>query len=292
MTPGRRMSVIRSPGAVRRRVRSWKARGERVVFVPTMGAFHEGHLRLLRRARRLGDRVVVSIFVNPTQFGPGEDYRRYPRNTARDLRLARAEGADLCFTPPVEAMYPPGGGTEIHVTALESLWEGASRPGHFAGVALVVTKLLHITEPDVLILGQKDAQQAVVLQTLIRDLDLPVRVVREPTAREPDGLARSSRNVYLSPDDRRAAPVLWRALLAARAVVASGERSAARVRARLRKTLAAEPRVHLDYAAVVDAVTLREVRTLRGRILIAVAARLGTTRLIDNLEIRVKDPVR
>ncbi len=284
---GGAMRVVKAPASVRRQVRDWRRRGERVAFVPTMGFFHEGHLSLMRRAGKLADRVVVSIFVNPTQFGPREDFRTYPRDVPRDLAQARETGVDLCFVPGVEAIYPPGHRTGVRVAGLEDVLEGRTRPGHFAGVALVVLKLLHITEPDILVLGQKDAQQARILEIMIDDLDLPVRVVRGPVVREPDGLAMSSRNVYLSPGERAAAPVLHRALTEARREIRAGERSAARLLSRLRKRVAAAPGVKLDYAAAVDARTLEELKRLRGRVLIPVAAWVGTTRLIDNLELTV-----
>jgi pantoate--beta-alanine ligase len=252
-----------------------------------MGFFHEGHLSLMRRGRRLADRVVVSIFVNPAQFAPGEDLDRYPRDLPRDLRLAREQGVDLCFVPAADALYPPGHCTEIHVTALEHRLEGRARPTHFAGVALVVQKLLNIVAPDVLILGQKDAQQAVIVERMIRDLNLPVGVRRGPTVRERDGLALSSRNTYLTADQRRAAPVLWRSLRRARRAVRAGERSAARILALIRREIAAEPLVRLDYAAVVDARTLEDLTRLRRRVLIPVVAAAGRTRLIDNIELTV-----
>jgi pantoate--beta-alanine ligase len=282
-----RMRTVGEPGGVRRQVRAWRRGGERVVFVPTMGALHEGHLSLLRRARRLGDRVVLSIFVNPTQFGPTEDLKAYPRDLARDLKLARKEGVDLAFTPTTASMYRPGRRTEVRVTGLEGVLEGKTRPTHFAGVALVVLKLLHIVEPDVLVLGQKDAQQALVLETLVRDLDLPVRVARAPTVRERDGLALSSRNAYLSPAERAAAPALARALRLARESARTGERSAARILRLVRSEIAREPRLRLDYAEAVDARTLEPLKRLQGRVLLPAAVFVGRTRLIDNVEFTV-----
>lgn len=286
MTAGA-LRVVRTVPGVRRTVTAWRKAGERVAFVPTMGYFHEGHLSLMRRARRFGDRVVVSIFVNPAQFGSGEDLDRYPRDLPRDLRLAREAGVDLCFVPAAGVLYPPGHATTIHVTGLEHRLEGRTRPTHFAGVALVVQKLLGIVAPDVLLLGQKDAQQAVILERMIKDLNVHVVVRRGPTVRERDGLAMSSRNTYLTPEERQAAPVLWRALRRARRAAAEGERSAARILSLVRREIAAEPRVRLDYAAVVDAATLEDLKRLRRRVLIPVAAYLGRTRLIDNVEFAV-----
>jgi pantoate--beta-alanine ligase len=252
-----------------------------------MGFFHEGHLSLMRKARRLCDRVVVSIFVNPTQFAPHEDFKSYPHDLRRDLKCARELNVDLCFMPAENQMYSPDHRTEVHVTGLDRVLEGTTRPTHFAGVALVVAKLLHITEPDILVLGQKDAQQAVVLETLVRDLGFPVKVLRGPTVRERDGLAMSSRNTRLTEKQRRAAPVLWRALRKARDAARGGERSSARTRRLIRSEVAREPLVRLDYAAVVNARTLEEIPKLEGRVLIPIAAYLGRTRLIDNVEFSV-----
>ena len=287
MTPAPRMEVVRTPGAVRKRVRGWRRAGKTIAFVPTMGYFHEGHLSLMRRAKRLADRVVVSVFVNPTQFGPGEDFAAYPRNVSRDLALARTERVDLCFVPRAESMYAADRRTEVHITGIEQVLEGVARPTHFGGVALIVLKLLHIVEPDLLVLGQKDAQQVVILEQMIHDLDVPVRVVRGPIVRERDGLAMSSRNVRLGAEDRRAATVLWRALKEAQSSIRAGERNASSVEALVRETIGREPRARLDYVAVVDARTLAPVQRLKGRVLIPVAAHVGSTRLIDNLEIRV-----
>ena len=277
--------MARSVRSVRASVRSWKAEGERVAFVPTMGFFHEGHLSLMRLARRRADRVVTSIYVNPTQFAPHEDYSRYPRDLDRDLRLARDVGVDCCFVP--ETLYREGHRTEVRVRELEGVLEGTSRPAHFAGVALVVLKLVHAVEPDLLFLGQKDAQQAVVLETMIADLDLPVRVARGRVVREPDGLAMSSRNIYLAPAERRGAPVLYRALRKGRDLALRGERSVSRVLAAARREIAAEPAARLDYLVLVDARTLAPLSRLRGRVLMPVAAFFGRTRLIDNVEFTV-----
>lgn len=282
------MEVMRTPDAVRRQGREWRKKGRRIAFVPTMGFFHEGHLSLMRRARKLADHVVISVFVNPTQFGPSEDFGAYPRNLPRDLELARTERVDVCFVPKAERLYAADRRTAVHVTGLEHVLEGVSRPTHFAGVTLIVLKLLHVVEPDVLVLGQKDAQQAMILERMVRDLDVPVRVVRGPIVRERDGLAMSSRNARLSPEERRAAPVLFGALKEARALVKSGERRAEPILRRIRAYIAEEPRVRLDYAAIVDARTLNPLEVLEGRVLIPIAAWLGSTRLIDNLELEVR----
>jgi len=284
--------VVRNRRAVRDQVRSWRKAGERVAFVPTMGYFHEGHLSLMRRARAAAERVVLSIYVNPAQFGPGEDFASYPRDPGRDLRLARAEGVDLAYVPPASGFYAPDHVTSVRVTGLEDVLEGASRPGHFAGVALVVLKLLHVVEPDVLVLGRKDAQQLVILTRLIGELDLPVRVLPAPIVRERDGVAMSSRNVHLDPELRAAARVLSRSLRRVKAAVREGERSAARVERLVRRVFAEEPLARLDYVAVVDARTLEPLSRLRGRVLVPLAAYLGKTRLIDNAELTIPGGTR
>jgi pantoate--beta-alanine ligase len=232
--------------------------------------------------------VVASIFVNPLQFGPHEDYRRYPHPERRDRRLLRDAGVDLLWLPRVADLYPPGHLTRVRVAELSEVLEGASRPGHFEVVATVVAKLLHVVEPDDLWLGQKDAQQALVIERMVTDLDIPVRVRRAPIVREPDGLALSSRNAYLSAAERRQAVALSRGLSAARRMLRSGERSGARLRAAVRRVWREFPAVREDYVAVVDARTLQPLRVARGRVLVAVAARVGPARLIDNLEWSVR----
>jgi pantoate--beta-alanine ligase len=269
---------------VRHTVGGWRRRGRSVAFVPTMGAIHDGHLSLVRRARGAADRVVASVFVNPLQFGLHEDYRRYPRPVRRDRALLRAAGVDLLWEPRVGELYPDGHRTRVRVVGLDETLEGASRPGHLVGVATVVLKLLNVVAPDVLWLGQKDAQQARLVERMVQDLDLPVRVRRAPTVRERDGLALSSRNAYLADEERRQAVALWRGLAAARARLRAGERSAVRIRAAVRGVLRAFPLVREDYVAVVDADRLEPLARVRGRVLVAVAARVGRARLIDNIE--------
>jgi pantoate--beta-alanine ligase len=255
-----------------------------VGLVPTMGYLHEGHLALVRRARAECAAVVTSIFVNPAQFGPEEDFATYPRDLDRDLTLLAREGVDVVFTPDVATIYPPGFQTWVEVGELSRPLEGTFRPGHFRGVATVVLKLFNMAQPDRAYFGQKDAQQARVVQQMVRDLDLPIAIVVVPTIREDDGLALSSRNVYLSAEERQAALVLSRALRAVVALWAAGEREAARLRRALHDTLASEPRVRPDYAVVADLLTLREVDGLvTPPALVAVAARVGRTRLIDNV---------
>jgi len=266
----------------------WRRHGFSVGLVPTMGALHAGHLSLVRAARRDCDRVVVSLFVNPLQFGPAEDFARYPRTPARDRRLLAREGVDALFAPSVSAMYPSGHATTVEVGGpLVMRLCGPWRPGHFRGVATVVTTLFHAVRPHAAWFGQKDAQQVAVIRRMTRDLGFGIRIVAAPTVREPDGLAMSSRNAMLSPADRRRAAVLFRALQAGREAVRRGERRPARAKAAMRRILAAEPRVRVQYLDIVDADTLQPVPKLKGRLLLAVAVHLGRTRLIDNLRVRV-----
>lgn len=262
-----------------------RAEGRRLAVVPTMGALHEGHLTLIRRAKAPGAVVIVSVFVNPMQFGPAEDFDRYPRDLAGDVERASTAGADIVFAPAREEMYPPGYRTFVEVEKVTEGLEGRSRPGHFRGVATVVTKLFLCTKPHVAYVGQKDAQQAVVIRQLVRDLNLDIDIVVVPTVREPDGLALSSRNVYLSPSERSQATILYRALREAEALIRDGERSADAVRNALDVTIRTQPDARVDYLSVADASTLEELHSLRqgGSVLLAVAVRFGKTRLIDNL---------
>jgi pantoate--beta-alanine ligase len=261
--------------------------GRSTGVVPTMGCLHEGHLSLIRVAARETRTVIVTIFVNPLQFGPHEDYRRYPRTLARDLRLARAAGADIVFVPSVRELYPEGFASSLGVGAVATPWEGRARPGHFQGVATVVAIFFQLTRPARAYFGQKDYQQTRVVQQLITDLHLPIRLRVLPTVREADGLALSSRNVYLSREERRRATVLFRALGAARAQIRRGERRGTAIEAGMRRLVQAERGVRLDYAAVVDAQTLRRPGRLRGRVAVLIAASVGRTRLIDNLLVDV-----
>jgi pantoate--beta-alanine ligase len=254
-----------------------------VGLVPTMGALHEGHLSLVRHSRTHDDTVVASIFVNPTQFGPGEDFARYPRDPDRDLALLRDLGTDVVFMPPAEEVYPQGFDTHVQVEKLTQRLEGAARPGHFRGVATVVTKLFNIVQPHRAYFGQKDAQQLAVIRRLARDLDLPVEVVGLPTVREPDGLAMSSRNAYLSPEERKAAAVLYRSLEAAQELWRSGVRDVAVIRGRMNEVLAAEPLARIDYVSVADAETLEELEAVDRPALVSLAVRIGGTHLIDNV---------
>lgn len=255
-------------------------------LVPTMGFLHEGHLSLVRRARAECGAVAVSIFVNPTQFAAHEDLARYPRDEAHDLALLEAAGADLVFLPSPAEIYPAGFATQVTVGAIAEVLEGAARPGHFVGVATVVTKLLNIVQPDRAYFGQKDGQQCAVIRQLLRDLDLPVTMVVGETVREPDGLAMSSRNVYLTPDERAVAPVLYQALLRADSLFQAGERAGDALRHAMAAVVAAEPEARLDYVSLADCVTLQELARVDGRAMASLAVNLGRTRLIDNLILR------
>jgi pantoate--beta-alanine ligase len=276
------MERVAAAGALRERL--WLARreGQSVGFVPTMGAFHEGHLALMRRARAENDRVVVSLFVNPTQFGPNEDFTRYPRNLERDAGMAAQTGIDWLFHPEVAEVYPTGDDTTVQVHRLARPLEGRFRPGHFQGVTTVVARLFGLVQPDRAYFGRKDYQQLRVIERMTEDLRLPITIVPVETVRDPDGLAMSSRNQYLSPGEREAGLALIRSLRAAQAAYASGERRAGRVRASVRRVLAEEPRLRVQYAAVVDAATLTPLRSLDRPALVALAAFVGETRLIDN----------
>jgi pantoate--beta-alanine ligase len=247
-----------------------------------MGYLHEGHLSLIRRARQECDHVVVSIFVNPTQFGPNEDLSRYPRDIERDLSLIEPLGVDLVWTPTAEVMYPKGYQTWVEVEAMTRPLEGAMRPGHFRGVTTVVAKLFNAVQPHKAYFGQKDAQQAAVIRRMTVDLNFPIEIVVCPTVREADGLAMSSRNVYLSPEQRKAATVLFRALSAAKELYEAGERSAERLRERMKEVLAAEPLAEVQYVSCADYDTLEELTEIRGKALLSMAVFIGKTRLIDN----------
>ena len=252
-------------------------------LVPTMGFLHEGHLSLVERARLENDHVGVSIFVNPTQFGPTEDLAAYPRDLERDLRLLEDAGAGLVWTPPVEEVYPPGFQTYVTVENVTKPLEGAARPTHFRGVATVVAKLFNVFQPDRAYFGQKDAQQSVVIRQMVRDLDFPLEVIICPIVREHDGLAKSSRNIYLAPEQRAAAPVLYRALLTAELAWNAGERDGERLRKVMLDVLCAEPLAQVDYVSAADPRTLAELGQAAGGVLLSMAVRVGRARLIDNL---------
>ncbi len=277
------MEVIKSPSEMQQRASAWRREGKVIAFVPTMGYFHEGHLSLMREGRERGDVLVVSIFVNPTQFGPGEDFDRYPRDMERDLRMAEEVGVDVIFAPTVEEMYPEGYQTYVEVEKVTKYLCGLSRPGHFRGVTTVVTKLFNIVKPHVALFGQKDYQQLITIERMVKDLNMDVEIVGMPTVREEDGLAASSRNVYLSPEERKAALSLYRSLRRAEELFSEGVRESQRILEEVKKVLEAEPLVKIDYVHVCDPETLEDIEGPIGeRALVAVAAKVGTTRLIDN----------
>lgn len=283
------MQVFDTVPALRTFLATPRRLGKRIGLVPTMGYLHAGHLSLVQAARQECDVVVMSIFVNPKQFGPQEDFTTYPRDLEGDLRQARAAGVAAVFTPTVAEMYPPGFLTEVAVQQLTTPLCGASRPGHFTGVTTVVAKLFNIVGPDRAYFGQKDYQQVLIIRKMATDLHMPLEVITCPTVREDDGLAMSSRNAYLAPAERRAALVLSHALQRAADCLAHGERQGARLTATLREVLAAEPLAWIDYVAVCDPDTLQELTHLTGTVLVALAVYIGKTRLIDNALLRVSD---
>jgi len=276
------MEIIRETQDMRALAGQWRGQGLKVVLVPTMGYFHRGHLSLMEYGRIIGDRLVVSLFVNPAQFGPQEDLARYPRDLDRDARLAREAGVDLLYTPEAGAMYPPGYETYVDVESLSRGLCGASRPGHFKGVATVVLKLFNQVEPQAAVFGEKDYQQLVVVKRMAADLDVPVEVIGRPIVREPDGLAMSSRNTYLSPDERAAALCLYRALVAARELVVSGAKRRDNILEAVRQMINAAPHTRIDYTALVDPATLQEVEAIQGEARLLLAVWINQTRLIDN----------
>ena len=277
------MKVVHSIQEMRALCRAAKANDQRLGFVPTMGALHAGHLALVRAARAQSKTVAASIFVNPTQFGPNEDFAKYPRGLERDQQLLEAEGVSLVFVPTVEEMYPPGASTFVNVDGLADRLCGRSRPGHFRGVATVVAKLFHTVEPNVAYFGQKDAAQAAIIRKMVRDLAFDIEIVVVPTVREADGLALSSRNAYLNPTERKQALVLYRALTRVQTLADQGERSPARLIEAAKGVFREEPSVRLDYVEIVDQETLKPVSDISRGALIAVAAFVGAARLIDNI---------
>jgi pantoate--beta-alanine ligase len=270
-------------------IRSWsqtqRSAGRRIALVPTMGYLHEGHLALVDEARRRADVVVLSIFVNPLQFGPKEDLARYPRDLPRDRALARERGVDALFVPSVDTMYPPGWEIRLVPGPTAERWEGAARPGHFAGVLTVVAKLFHLVQPDCACFGQKDIQQLTLVRKMVRDLDWPLEIVEVATVREADGLALSSRNAYLSKEDRSRAVILSKALLTAHRAFCEGERRASILEQRMRQQLSTQPEVAVEYIAIVEPDGLIPVTLVDGRTIVAVAGRIGGTRLIDNIRL-------
>ena len=256
---------------------------EPVGFVPTMGYLHEGHLALVRHARAENSSVLVSIFANPTQFGPQEDFDKYPRNPKRDLAMLEKEGVDIVFMPSVAEMYPPQFDSWVEVGKVTERLEGATRPGHFRGVTTVVAKLLNIVQPDKAYFGQKDAQQLVVIKKMVADLDMNVEIIAVPTVREPDGLAMSSRNIYLNAEERKAALVLYQALTLAQKLWSQGERDAQAIHQQMTAIIQKQPLAEIDYISIADAETLDELDTVKTPALVSLAVKIGRTRLIDNV---------
>lgn len=282
------MHIIHSAAEMQRHAKELRSAGKRISVVPTMGALHEGHLSLIRQARRVSDVVVTTIFVNPTQFGKGEDFSRYPRDLEKDRTLAEGAGADILFVPDANEMYPEGYATTVNVAGVAATLEGAFRPGHFAGVATIVLKLLHITKPHIAFFGQKDAQQVFIIRTMVKDLNLDVQIQVTPIVRDADGLALSSRNVYLQPDDRIRATALYRSLCHAETRVRAGERSSEVLKQGMMEIILQSGPVQVDYIAFVDPVNFGEVATVTPpSVVVVLAARYGTTRLIDNMLIQV-----
>lgn len=277
------LKIFKSIDEMRAASRGARRAGKRLGLVPTMGALHEGHLSLVRAARAASDVVAVSIFVNPTQFGPNEDLAKYPRSFERDCELLEREGVEFIFAPSVDEMYPAGALTWVTVEGLSGKLDGRSRPSHFRGVTTVVSKLFHIVEPDAAFFGQKDAAQVAVIRRMVRDLNFEVEITVCPIVRESDGLAMSSRNAYLTGEQRKQALILHRSLMRVKEMAAGGESSAERLIAAGRKELGSEPDVRLDYFEVVDAQTLDTIKNVSSGALVAVAAYVGATRLIDNL---------
>jgi pantoate--beta-alanine ligase len=285
------LEIIRTIEWMKQVARQARAEGRSTGFVPTMGALHEGHLSLIRAAIAETQPVIASIFVNPTQFGPNEDFQKYPRAFDSDCEKLEEAGVDYLFAPEAPEIYPPGFRTWVNVEGLSERLEGRSRPGHFRGVTTVVLKLLQIVQPQKAYLGRKDAQQARILRQMARDLNLDSEIISCPIVREPDGLAMSSRNAYLNPGERRAATVLFRALEGARASIARGERDALRLTAAMREMLRAERLAETDYVELVDADTLEPVTRLRGACLALLAVKIGAVRLIDNLLIEEREGI-
>ncbi|MGZ3613224.1 MAG: pantoate--beta-alanine ligase [Thermodesulfobacteriota bacterium] len=277
------MQLIKTIQSMKERSAQARGEGETIVLVPTMGFFHEGHLSLMREGRKLGDLLVVSLFVNPTQFGPNEDFKNYPRDFERDRKMAEEVGVDILFAPEAGDMYPPDHQTLVRVEKVTRNLCGRSRPTHFQGVTTVVTMLFEIVLPHVAIFGEKDYQQLVTIKQMVRDLHMNVEVVGMPTVREADDLAMSSRNTHLLPEERKAALSLNRSLQKAKELLQKGERDAGQILQEVKRILQAEPLVNIDYAQICDACTLEDVNRIEGDVVVALAAYLGKTRLIDNL---------
>lgn len=281
------MVITRTIAETRAVIAQARASGKRIGFVPTMGYLHEGHLKLIDIAKQHSDFVVVSIFVNPTQFGPKEDFAAYPRDFERDRKLCEARGTDLIFAPEVSEMYSERSLITFQIEKLADRLCGARRPGHFNGVVLVVSKLFNIVQPDIAVFGQKDAQQLIIIKRLVQDLNFPIKIIAAPTVREPDGLAMSSRNVYLSPEQRVQSTVLYRALQRAKALIESGERDAKKIISEMQNLIATASEAKIDYIEIVSVRDLQPIERLDGQVLIALAVYFGKARLIDNIVLEI-----
>ena len=281
------MKLVESPQAMQRICEDLRSAGETIGLVPTMGAFHEGHLSLMRAARESCSQVVVSLFVNPTQFGPGEDLEKYPRTFQQDSTLAEQIGVDFMFAPSDEAMYPQGYATYVSVERITEVLCGTARPTHFRGVTTIVAKLFNVVRPHKAFFGQKDAQQTVVIRKMVEDLNMGIEVVEMPIVREPDGLAMSSRNQYLTPEERKEAVVLHKSLEEARRMIESGERDAGLILKAVRQIIETAPHAEIDYIAAVNGSTLEDLNELEREVIIALAVRIGSARLIDNIKLKV-----
>ncbi len=281
------MRLVKSLNALRQNIKNAKAKGKTIGFVPTMGYLHQGHISLVRKAVKDSDFVAVSIFVNPTQFGPREDLSRYPKDLKKDLRMLRKAGADIVFAPSAQAMYPEGFQSYVEVKNLGDVLCGRSRPGHFKGVSTVVTKLFNLVDPDIAYFGQKDAQQSIIIKKMAEDLNTNVKIKVEPTVREKDGLAMSSRNAYLKKEEREEAAILYKSLLEAKRLINNGVKSSERIINAVRRMIKSVKTAKIDYVSIIDAKDLKPVKTIKGRVLIALAVWFGKTRLIDNIILEV-----
>jgi pantoate--beta-alanine ligase len=284
------MDIVASIDEMQRIAEDLRLQRKRIGVVPTMGYLHEGHLSLIRNARTKADVVITTIFVNPTQFSLNEDFSKYPRDLERDKQLAESAGTDFLFTPTDNEMYPEGYQSYVQVEDMTKVLEGKSRPTHFRGVTTVVAKLFHITKPHVAVFGQKDAQQAAVIKQMVKDLDFDIDIVVGPIVRENDGLAMSSRNVYLSSEERSEATVLYQSLKLAENLIQRGERNSVQIVARMSKLITSKLKTQIDYISIADAQTLQELRQLRSgdTVLISLAVRVGSTRLIDNIQMTIR----
>jgi len=277
------MKVYRSISSLTKKIREIKSQGKTIGLVPTMGFLHQGHLSLVKKARKDTDYVVVSIFVNPSQFGPKEDFKEYPRNLKRDSELCKKHGVDIIFAPQAKDMYPDGYLTYVNVERITDVMCGAWRPGHFRGVATVVSKLFNITMPDIAYFGQKDSQQAIVIKKMAQDMNMAVRIKVLPIVREKDGLAMSSRNVYLSPEERTEAACLYKSLRLAKNMFRQGERDSKKIIKKMKDFIKQKANARIDYISIVDMESLKDISRISKKALVAIAVRIGKTRLIDNI---------